>query len=70
MPCNYNQYSLNSYDNLFGGNSTFNQLEEVFQIPNRGNMNKQIKQMSYEEILKERAEFDKTVEVKSINKMD
>jgi hypothetical protein len=69
MPCNYNQYSLNSYENFFGDNG-FNQLEEVFQIPNRGNSDRQIKQMTYEEILRERAEFDKTAEVKTINKMD
>ena len=70
MPCNYNQYSLNSYENFFGGNDGFNQLEEVFRIPNRVNSDRQIKQMSYEEILRERAEFDKTAEVKTINKMD
>ena len=70
MPCNYNQYSLNSYDNFFEGNNGFNQLDEVFQIPNRGNNNRGIKQMSYEEMLKERADFDKILEVKTINKMD
>lgn len=68
MPCNYNQYSLNSYDN-FLGNSNFNQLDEAFQIPNRSISNRPIKQMSYEEMLKERADFDKS-ERKTINKMD